>query len=80
MACYHLPSVRCTECAYGYGTFFPTGPTPPFYPTIPQQTPHKCPVCEGTGKVSLDFYGDEGDTFLNIPGRCRSCTGGVIWR
>ena len=40
--------------------------------------PHKCPVCEGTGKVPFNFYNDTTGTGMMEP--CRSCDGkGILW-
>ena len=48
--------------------------------------PHKCPVCEGTGKVPFNFYKDTTGTmylYMNPIGMmesCRSCDGkGIFW-
>lgn len=49
------------------------------------QTPHKCPVCDGTGKVSrpphvagdIPTWSDNGAG----PYECQPCSGsGVLWR
>ncbi len=41
-------------------------------------TIHKCPVCEGSGKVPFNFYRDKTGTGLTED--CRSCKGGgIIW-
>src|SRR5208282_6077669 len=41
-------------------------------------TPHKCPVCNGRGKVPAGFYGDQGTDVSEPP--CRSCHGsGLVW-
>lgn len=78
MACHHLPSVRCTECAYGEVTIYPTAP-PQTYTYNPPATPYKCPVCEGRGTVEEGFYGD--DHPVLDPTKCRTCWGvGVIWQ
>lgn len=66
----------------------PFGPPPYYYPPYvqgPQLVPHKCPVCEGRGRVAEDFYGDENNQqppylFGFSPGDCRSCNNGVLWR
>src|SRR5208283_3367950 len=40
--------------------------------------PHKCPVCNGRGKVPAGFYGDKGIDASESP--CRSCHGsGLVW-
>jgi hypothetical protein len=42
-------------------------------------TPHKCPVCGGTGNVPSGFYHGGGFMFNAPTETCRSCTGqGVI--
>lgn len=42
--------------------------------------PHKCPVCEGKGKVEAGFYSLPTDTSVSDP-MCRACAGsGVVWR
>jgi len=47
-------------------------------------TPHRCPVCEGTGLVPVGFYraiGTPDYTTSNAaPEQCRSCGGqGIVW-
>jgi len=48
------------------------------------KTPHKCPVCGGTGLVPVGFYqaiGTPDYTTSNAaPEMCKSCQGqGIIW-
>jgi hypothetical protein len=44
----------------------------------PSRTPHKCPVCEGRGRVDRSFYGDTMNASKYLV--CQSCHGtGVVW-
>ena len=48
------------------------------------QTPHKCPVCDGTGLVSKPPYvaGDQNEwvTSSTGPYACHACGGsGIVW-
>jgi DnaJ-class molecular chaperone len=48
--------------------------------TVPARTltPHKCPVCEGRGRVDRSFYGDTMNGSPSIV--CQSCHGaGLVW-
>lgn len=41
--------------------------------------PHKCPVCEGRGKMLASFYGESTNAMEGLVA-CKSCFGtGVIW-
>lgn len=40
-------------------------------------TPHRCPVCNGTGSVLKGFY--EGSNNATGIEECRACTKGIIW-
>lgn len=41
--------------------------------------PHKCPVCEGSGKKPASFYGESTNTGGNLV-QCKSCYGtGIVW-
>ena len=41
-------------------------------------TPHRCPICEGSGKVDYNFYKDKNGT--GITEDCRACKAtGLIW-
>jgi DnaJ-class molecular chaperone len=43
-------------------------------------TPHKCPVCSGTGNVLSGFYLGGGAVFNASTETCRSCSGtGIVW-
>lgn len=47
-------------------------------------TPHRCPVCCGTGQVPLGFYMRDGGSGWSATGTptetCRSCWGGgIVW-
>jgi DnaJ-class molecular chaperone len=45
----------------------------------PAATAHRCPVCEGKGKLPAQFY----DAFSSSgkPTMCRSCFGrGIVWQ
>ncbi len=46
-------------------------------------TPHKCPVCNGNGKVASGFYNQTSghwSTVDSTPETCRSCNGkGIVW-
>ena len=43
--------------------------------------PYTCPVCNGKGVVSADFYPDEEVEDGNCWIDCRACNGsGVLWR
>lgn len=49
------------------------------------QTPHRCPICDGKGKVQRGFYDHIGVESYAVsdamPECCRSCNGiGVLWR
>ena len=40
--------------------------------------PRRCPICDGTGKVPVGFYGEQG-TDASMP-YCKSCQGtGIVW-
>ena len=40
-------------------------------------TPHKCPICNGTGSVPKGFYkGSTNDTGIE---ECKACIKGIIW-
>ena len=42
-------------------------------------TPHRCPVCNGSGLVLAGFYSPPATSSLSDP-MCRSCNGsGVLW-
>jgi len=44
-------------------------------------TPHKCPVCGGTGNVPSGFYLGGNPALNALPVTCRSCFGtGVLWK
>lgn len=46
----------------------------------PSKTPHKCPVCDGIGKVKPGFYGKSKPPFGRAKDDCRSCQAtGVLW-
>lgn len=53
---------------------------------VPSGSPHKCPVCNGRGRVPAGFYeqGVSGERYTLsdlTPETCKSCKGrGVIWR
>lgn len=87
MTCFHIPTLptvpatgpNCVTYYYTYSyPYYPYPyPYPSQYPDVvvhtQTQTPHKCPVCEGRGKVEKGFYDNDELT-------CRSCLGlGVIW-
>ena len=41
-------------------------------------TPHRCPICNGTGTVPADFYGEPGTSLERVC--CRGCYGsGIVW-
>lgn len=41
--------------------------------------PHKCPVCEGRGKMLATFYGESTNEMSGLV-NCKSCYGtGIIW-
>lgn len=43
-------------------------------------TPHKCPICNGTGSVPAGFYSLGTNPTTSITEQCRLCTGiGVVW-
>ena len=43
-------------------------------------TPHRCPVCNGVGKVPAGFYSMGIASTTSMPETCRSCNGtGIIW-
>jgi len=45
-------------------------------------TPHRCPICNGTGLVPNGFYmpNGHGSTSAITPETCRSCNGtGIVW-
>lgn len=46
-------------------------------------TPHKCPVCNGTGNVPMGFYYPypyRGNTTGGLTEQCRTCRGsGIVW-
>ena len=75
----------CRECALEAGRFEaeraqaerPVISThPPLTP--PARYPHRCPVCEGRGRVDRDFYGETMNASVSII--CQSCHGtGVLW-
>ena len=51
-------------------------------PFIAKQTPHRCPVCSGTGTVdSLFYHTNVNSSAYNMgPITCKSCGGsGVLW-
>lgn len=39
----------------------------------PQSRPHKCPVCDGEGEITVGFY-----TMNQQDIKCRSCLNGVV--
>lgn len=46
------------------------------------RVPHRCPVCDGKGRVPSGFYAPEGTVRLDEPRMevCRSCFGsGIVW-
>ena len=48
------------------------------------KTPHRCPLCNGTGFVPAGFYSAIGvnsfPTTNTAPEQCRSCSGlGILW-
>lgn len=57
-------------------------PTTPLFPTN-TKTPHRCPVCYGTGFVAQGFYNsNQGIWTTGGSGNetCKSCTGsGIVW-
>lgn len=69
----------------------PTWPEPMFpYPQthgplnpVPRISPHRCPVCGGSGRVPYGFYevvDQYGSTSIPTPEKCRTCDGtGVLW-
>ena len=43
-------------------------------------TPHTCPVCQGRGTVTCNFYSGETYGSDATPQTCKSCKGtGVLW-
>jgi len=44
-------------------------------------TPHRCPVCNGTGLVPPNFYGgyEFVSTWNGFMAPCRTCQNGVVW-
>lgn len=55
-----------------------------FTPSQPMRTPHKCPVCDGSGKVSRPPWvaGDQltWDASTAEPYECQACNAtGVVW-
>ncbi len=46
-------------------------------------TPHRCPVCDGSGLVPEGFYmqtSGHWSTTVTMPEQCRTCGGtGVVW-
>ena len=46
-------------------------------------TPHRCPVCGGSGLVDNGFYDQTSGTWTtsdNTPETCKSCGGtGIVW-
>lgn len=52
---------------------------PPHIVYDSKQTPHKCPICEGTGLVPAGFYEYLLNTISTTPEQCKPCSGtGVI--
>jgi DnaJ-class molecular chaperone len=49
-----------------------------------EKTPHRCPVCEGRGQVSYNFYDFAPYATTNAstaPKTCRTCNGqGIVWK
>ena len=47
------------------------------------KTPHRCPICGGTGQVQAGFYnqfGGQWSTTSIAPETCRTCHGtGIVW-
>lgn len=68
-----IPMVGCVRCVITYRS-------------PPAAVPHKCPVCDGAGKVSRPPHvpGDVNtwmDTSAGAVYDCRACDGsGVVWR
>jgi hypothetical protein len=49
---------------------------PLVWPTA-ERKPHVCPVCEGKGQKTEEFYGGHGAYLID----CRSCKGnGIVWQ
>ena len=43
-------------------------------------TPHRCPVCNGVGKVPAGFYSMANALASTEPEQCRACNGtGIMW-
>jgi DnaJ-class molecular chaperone len=52
----------------------------PEYTWRTNSVPHKCPVCEGRGKVPYNFYDLRGTTTACSEEVCKSCWGtGILW-
>jgi hypothetical protein len=53
---------------------------------LSSETPHKCPVCGGSGRVRSGFYERDVDYYSGSSGEmwtemCRACQGtGILWR
>lgn len=46
------------------------------YPTEQPKTPHRCPVCGGTGLVSKSHW----ESTSIVPRTCNACGGsGIVW-
>lgn len=73
--CMHIAGVRCPNCAHLY----PHDPylhPPVFVPYNPPTcTPHRCPVCEGSGRYTTPLGTETAATKT-----CHACGGtGVVW-
>lgn len=77
-----VPIAGCDGCATSAGAMGCAEHG--FRPTGPPTTPHKCPVCDGSGKVSRPPW-IAGDQQTWVSGsiemyECRACTGtGIVW-
>lgn len=85
-----METLSSTISLCGHGYLDSSGTLQQFWWMVPvsslQQTPHRCPVCNGTGMVSAGFYSRASDqptstAYSTVPETCRSCDGkGVLWR
>lgn len=78
---YYLDNIMGADNTFGEYNF---NPEPYRIITNKPSTPHRCPVCNGSGLVPNGFYNHTGvynyETTNTSPETCRTCMGlGIVW-